>query len=87
MFWMLLGWVFGFAIFLGLLVLLFIAVIPIVYCIPYGIWFGWNAGTNNIPKTSSFDKQKKSYFWHQAGNATKLYASWFTHKPHGITRF
>ena len=58
-----------------------IALMMVLYALPYGAWLGWNMGTKGIPK----DAGKRSSLLKQVKNATKLYRSWITHTPHGIT--
>lgn len=64
-------------------------VIPImIYSFPYMCWLGWNKGTKGIPrKLESEGLSPKDGFLLYAQNATKLYRSWITKKPHGITKF
>ena len=74
----------GVAIGLGLGILIFVPLF--VYTLPYGAWLGWNQGTKGIPKKQPSDQLPPfQSFLHKAKNATKLYKSWITKQPHGIT--
>ena len=86
------GWgfvffVLGLAGALGMLAGILLGGIPLVYSLPYIFWFSWNAGTKGLPKDISWNRPPLRLFWHQAVNATKVYRSWLTGKPHNITDF
>lgn len=85
--WGLIFFVMGLAGTLGLLVGTFLGGIPFVYSLPYLCWFYWNAGTKGLPKDISWNRTPIRLLWHQAANATKIYHSWITGKPHNITDF
>ena len=72
---------------IGCFALLVLAVIPAVYSFPYLVWFGFNCGTKSLPKEMSWLGPPEWFFLHQAANATKLYRSWLTGKPHNIKNF
>lgn len=57
-----------------------------VYALAYLIWLGWHKGEGGIPrKLPSSSLTGMNYLRHNMRNATKLYRSWFSHTPHGIT--
>ena len=59
-----------------------------LYVLPYSMWLGWNGGRNGVPvKCESDSLSGFPYLKFQAKNATKLYRSWITKTPHGITKF
>ena len=68
-------------------VIFFVIIVPLfVYTLPYAAWLGWNQGTKGIPRKQPSDKLPPfKWLSHNVKNATKLYRSWITHTPHGIT--
>jgi len=59
-----------------------------LYTVPYLAWIDDQKKQYSFPKkleSESYPVIKKVF--HDARNATKLYRSWLTKKPHGITRF
>lgn len=93
--------VFGFmGVCLAIGVLIGALFIPLlIYTIPYGVWLEDQKSLHKIPKKlESEDWMNNTNFEANAGpgiknilrntvNATKLYRSWITKKPHGITKF
>ncbi len=78
----------GFACLIGAGIGVLIAVPLVVYSFPYYCWLGWNQGTKGIPKKQPSDKLPPfKAMAHNAKNATKLYKSWITKQPHGITNW
>ena len=70
----------------GLVLSVLIAVPAFIYVLPYTVWLGWNQGTKGIPRKQPSDKLSAGkQLQHNIKNATKLYRSWITHTPHGIT--
>lgn len=70
----------------GLALGVLFAVPLFVYSLPYTVWLGWHCGENGIPrKLPSASLPPVKNMLHDTKNATKLYRSWITHKPHNIT--
>lgn len=78
----------GIALAVGTLAGLCFGGLLLLYSLPYACWLGWNKGSNGIPKTLNSEglpALKGLLLYSQ--NSTKLYRSWITKKPHGITNF
>ena len=76
----------GFACLIGFGIGVLIGAPLLLYTLPYAAWLGWNSGTKGIPKKLPSDKLPGfKNLTHSAKNATKLYKSWITKQPHGIT--
>ena len=77
----------GIALAVGTLVGAVIFVPMLFYSLPYLCWAGWNAGSNGVPRKRDSEKLPpiKGLIF-TVKNATKLYRSWITGKPHGITK-
>lgn len=72
----------------GIAIFLFVVLPLFAYTLPYFTWRGWNSGTKGIPKQYESNGFKGAkWLFHNIANATKLYRSWFTKQPHGITKF
>lgn len=84
--WAFIGYGLAISVGIGLALGVVIGVPVFLYTLPYAAWLGWNQGTKGIPKKLPSEKltPMKNMF-HSAKNATKLYRSWITHKPHNIT--
>lgn len=79
--WAFMGYGLVIGVGIGLAIGVVVVVPTLVYAIPYALWLGWHCGENGIPRSAG----KNGNLFKQALNATKLYRSWITHKPHNIT--
>lgn len=88
------------AIGVGIGIILFVGIyLPMaIYSLPYLCWIDGQKKQYNIPKKLESETWIENlpfgaiaphfkYLWRNTVNATKLYHSWITKKPHGITKF
>lgn len=91
------------AVAIGIAIAFFVCIyLPMfIYIIPYRSWIDRQKQQYNLPKQLESDAWLKGtdtnpeaaagaygkYLLRNTANATKLYRSWLTKKPHGITKF